>query len=81
MCINSGSIQQIDHILLQLEGMYKAAHAAIRENPAPLEKKEKSTTVEQKRFTAKRRTLLDRKNRVKNRKAYLLHLKQQEAKE
>jgi len=64
-----------------LEGMYKAAHAAIRENPAPLEKKEKSTTLEQKRFTAKRRTLLDRKNRVKNRKAYLLHLKQQEAKE
>jgi len=63
-----------------LEGMYKSAHAAIRDNPAPLEKKEKSTK-EQKRFTAKRRTLLDRKNRVKNRKAYLLHLKQQEAKE
>jgi len=63
-----------------LEGMYKAAHAAIRKNPevqAPKEKK-----VEKKRWTAKRRSLPERKNHVKNTKAYLLRLKAlQEAQE
>jgi large subunit ribosomal protein L5e len=56
-----------------LEGMYKAAHAAIRKNPevqAPKEKK-----VEKKRWTAKRRSLPERKNHVKNTKAYLMRLK------
>jgi large subunit ribosomal protein L5e len=60
-----------------LEDMYKKAHAAIRDHPEPLPKKEKPA-AESKRFNAKRRTLLDRKNRVKNRKAYMLHLKQQQ---
>jgi large subunit ribosomal protein L5e len=56
-----------------LEGMYKAAHAAIRKNPDPLPHKEKK--VEKKRWTAKRRSLAERKNHVKNTKAYLMRLK------
>jgi len=64
----------------QLEGMYKAAHAAIRKNPEPLAHKEKK--VEKKRWTAKRRSLAERKNHVKNTKAYLMRLKSlQEAQE
>jgi large subunit ribosomal protein L5e len=63
-----------------LEGMYKAAHAAIRKNPEPQAPKEKK--VEKKRWTAKRRSLPERKNHVKNTKAYLLRLKAlQEAQE
>lgn len=63
-----------------MEGMYKAAHAAIRANPEPLVHKEKK--VEKKRWTAKRRSLPERKNHVKNTKAYLLRLKSlQEAQE
>lgn len=63
-----------------LEAMYKAAHAAIRKNPEPLAQKEKK--VEKKRWTAKRRSLPERKNHVKNTKAYLLRLKSlQEAQE
>lgn len=43
-------------------------------------KKEKPAGVEQKRWTAKKLTLQQRKHRVANKKAYLLHLKaQQEA--
>jgi len=60
----------------QMEGMYKAAHAAIRANPEPLAPKEKK--VEKKRWTAKRQTLPERKNRVKNTKAYLQRLKSQQ---
>jgi len=56
-----------------MEGMYKAAHAAIRANPEPLAPKDKK--VEKKRWTAKRRSLPERKNHVKNTKAYLLRLK------
>jgi len=56
-----------------LEGMYKAAHAAIRANPEPLAPKEKK--VEKKRWTAKRQTQAEKRNRVKNTKAYLLRLK------
>lgn len=59
-----------------LEGMYKAAHAAIRANPEPLAPKEKK--VEKKRWTAKRRSLPERKNHVKNTKAYLLRVKAQQ---
>jgi len=64
----------------QLEGMYKAAHAAIRKNPEPVAHKDKK--VEKKRWTAKRRSLAERKNHVKNTKAYLMRLKAlQEAQE
>lgn len=55
-----------------IEAMYKNAHQAIRDNPDPLPKKEKQ--VEKKRWTKKRQTLAARKNRVKNKKAYLLRL-------
>jgi large subunit ribosomal protein L5e len=57
-----------------LEDMYKKAHAAIRENPGHA-KKEPKKPAEQKRFNAKKLTLRERKHRVSNKKAYLLHLK------
>lgn len=56
-----------------MEAMYKAAHSAIRENPDPLPKKDKK--VEKKRWTKKKQTSAQRANRVKNRKLYLLRLK------
>jgi len=64
-----------------LEGMYKSAHAAIRANPEVQAHKEKK--VEKKRWTAKRQTQAEKRNRVKNTKAYLLRLKaaQQEVQE
>lgn len=62
--------------------MYKKAHEAIRANPGHV-KKEPKKPAEQKRFNAKKLTLRERKHRVANKKAYLLHLKkmqeQQEA--
>ena len=62
----------------KLEEMYKKGHAAIRANPEREAKKEKK--VEKKRFNAKRFNIVERKNRVNNKKAYLLRLKaQQEA--
>jgi len=57
-----------------LEDMYKKAHAAIRENPE-IAKKEPKKPAEQKRWNAKKLTLRERKHRVSNKKAYLLHLK------
>uniref|UniRef100_A0A1I7VJL1 Large ribosomal subunit protein uL18 n=1 Tax=Loa loa TaxID=7209 RepID=A0A1I7VJL1_LOALO len=58
--------------------MYKKAHEAIRANPARESKKPKEIT--KKRWTAKKASLAVRKNRVKNKKAYLKMLKtQQEA--
>lgn len=56
-----------------LEGMYKKAHEAIRANPAAVKVEKKP--VEKKVWNKKKSTLLDRKNRVKNKKAYLLRLK------
>ncbi|KHN80572.1 60S ribosomal protein L5 [Toxocara canis] len=56
-----------------LEEMYKKAHAAIRANPAAVTKPEKK--VEKKRWNAKKSTLEVRKNRIRNKKAYLLRLK------
>lgn len=56
-----------------VENMYKNAHAAIRANPASVAKPEKK--VEKKRWNAKKSTLDVRKNRVLNKKAYLLRLK------
>lgn len=54
--------------------LYQKAHAAIRENPDHVQvpKKERK---EQKRFRPKKLTLQERKHRVANKKAYLLHLK------
>ncbi|EJW84695.1 60S ribosomal protein L5 [Wuchereria bancrofti] len=58
--------------------MYKKAHEAIRKNPAREPKEPKEIT--KKRWTAKKGSLAVRKNRVKNKKAYLKMLKaQQEA--
>ncbi|KAL3989909.1 60S ribosomal protein L5 [Acanthocheilonema viteae] len=58
--------------------MYKKAHEAIRKNPAREIKEPKEIT--KKRWTAKKASLAVRKNRVKNKKAYLKMLKaQQEA--
>jgi len=65
-----------------MEAMYKKAHEAIRADPSPV-KKETKKPAEQKRFTAKKLSLRERKHRVANKKAYLRHLKnlqeQQEA--
>ena len=57
-----------------LADVYKGAHAAIRAHPEHV-KKPKKTYDKQKRFTAKRLTHSERKHRVSNKKAYLLHLK------
>lgn len=58
----------------KIEPMYKKAHEAIRANPEHV-KVEKKKTPEKKRWNLKKSTLLDRKNRVKNKKAYLMRLK------
>jgi len=59
-----------------LADVYKNAHAAIRANPEHVKKEKKQRKPEeQKRFTAKKLTLAQRKHRVSNKKAYLLHLK------
>jgi large subunit ribosomal protein L5e len=61
-----------------IEEMYKKAHAAIRANPDAAAKKPKPAG--QKRFTAKRLTYDERKQRVAEKKEFLLQLKaQQEA--
>jgi len=59
-----------------LAEMYKSAHAAIRENPEhPIKEKKEYTAEDRKRFNAKKLTHGERKHRVSNKKAYLLHLK------
>jgi len=55
-----------------LEGIYQSAHEAIRADPGRAPREEKQ--VEKKRWTAKKLTLAERKARVSNKKAYLLHL-------
>lgn len=55
----------------QVENIYKNAHAAIRANPA-LEKSTKKAPVPQKRFTAKKLTHAERKERVAAKKAAIL---------
>jgi large subunit ribosomal protein L5e len=57
-----------------LEGIYKKAHDAIRADPSH-PKKETKKPAEQKRWNAKKFSLRERKHRVANKKAYLLHLK------
>jgi len=64
-----------------LTGMYESAHAAIRANPEHV-KKEPKKPKEQKRWNKKKLTNAERKHRIANKKAYLLHLKNlQEAQE
>jgi len=59
-----------------LAEVYKSAHAAIRENPDHVKNEKKERNPEdQKRWTAKKLTHGERKHRVANKKAYLLHLK------
>jgi large subunit ribosomal protein L5e len=59
-----------------LGDLYKKAHELIRANPDRVtKKKDKKEGAEQKRWTAKKLTLKQRKHRVANKKAYLLHLK------
>jgi large subunit ribosomal protein L5e len=61
-----------------VEEMYKKAHAAIRANPEGADKKPKAAA--QKRHTAKKLTYDERKQRVAEKKEFLLQLKaQQEA--
>jgi len=62
----------------QIEELYKNAHSAIRANPdaKKAEKKDKETV--QKRFTRKKLTLAERKNRVTQKKAsYLKKIKEE----
>jgi len=58
-----------------LEAMYKKAHDGIRANPERAAPKDKK--VEKKRWTKKQFSITERKNRVNNKKAYLLRLKAQ----
>jgi len=60
--------------LFKIEGIYKKAHEAIRADPSHT-KKEPKKPAEKKRWNAKKLTLRERKHRVANKKAYLLHLK------
>ena len=60
---------------LQLEDMYKNAHAKIRENPVAV-KKPKNEPKEKKRFNRIKMSLKQRKARVEQRKA--AHLRSQE---
>jgi len=61
--------------------MYESAHAAIRANPEHVKKQPKKSK-EQKRWNKKKLTNAERKHRIANKKAYLLHLKNlQEAQE
>jgi len=63
-----------------IEEMYKKAHAAIRENPVRLPKKEKPKDAKKpKRFNRKKLSLEQRKDRVKQKKASFLKKKAEEA--
>ncbi|VDN59694.1 unnamed protein product [Dracunculus medinensis] len=68
-----------------LEEMYKSAHEKIRADPSPASKREKVIcfiiiVIKGKRYNARKSTLAVRRNRVRNKKAYLLKLKTQEEK-
>jgi len=59
-----------------IETMYKKAHAAIRENPVLLPKKEKPADAKKpKRFNRKKLSLAQRKDRVKQKKSTFLKKK------
>jgi len=62
-----------------VEDMYKKAHAAIRENPVRLAKKEPLKDAKKpKRFNRKKRSLKQREDRVKQKKATYLKKKSEE---
>jgi len=65
-----------------VEEMYKKAHAAIRQNPVRLPKKEpKKDAKKPKRFNRKKLSLEQRKDRVKQKKATYLKKKEEEGAE
>ena len=55
---------------MQLEGMYKGAHAAIRKNPDHVKKPEKK--IEKKRWTKAKTSLAERKAKCAHKKAWVL---------
>jgi len=54
--------------------MYERAHALIRAEPSHV-KKETKKPKEQKRWNKKKLSLAERKHRIANKKAHLMHLK------
>jgi len=60
-----------------LPAIYQKAHAAIRENPELVKQEKKKSADKPKRWNAKKLTLVERKHRVANKKAYLLFKKNQ----
>lgn len=55
--------------MLQIETIYKKAHAAIREDPSHSEPKKKPSEAKKKRWNRAKLTLSERKNRVAQKKA------------
>jgi len=56
----------------KMEAMYKACHAAIRKNPDPVAKPKKEKPKTQKRWTAKKQPLSQRKAKVAQKKEHIL---------
>ncbi|KAH0817110.1 hypothetical protein GEV33_005681 [Tenebrio molitor] len=56
----------------QIEGIYKTAHAGIRANPEQAKKPEKAPPASRKRYTRRKLTLAERKNRVAQKKQSFL---------
>lgn len=63
---------------LQIEGIYKNAHTAIRANPAA-EKKEQKPPAVHKKWNRRKLTLAERKDRVaQKKKSFIAKLQEQE---
>lgn len=56
-------------VILQIEDLYKNAHAAIRADPSPQKKPEKAPPAAKKRWNRRKLTLAERKDRIKQKKA------------
>lgn len=66
--------------LFQIETIYKNAHAAIRANPEAEKKPEQAPPATQKRWTRRKLTLAERKDRVtQKKKSFIAKLQEQEA--
>jgi len=64
----------------QIENIYKNAHTAIRANPEHEKKEEKAPPATQKRWTRRKLTLAERKDRVtQKKKSFLAKVQEQEA--
>lgn len=59
----------VNNVWLQIETIYKNAHAAIRADPSPQKKPEKAPPATKKRWNRRKLTLAERKDRVKQKKA------------